>query len=358
MGLLVMLSVRRGVFSILTYWLLLNYQLVKARVQIPDELRNVAGMEEREDGLYFNGEKVVKVSGLGGEEVFNAKNEGPGDEGPGDEELEPEPEPEEEVDQDDEEPPPGEDFAEEMRRYEERESGEDGYINGEKIEKITPIESIEEVKYMQEILKMLPIKTIEEIKSIKEVKSYEEIDEAIAKDFIRKKGLKNILGKDGGYDRGMDTGNTGADDDCGVCDGIRNDLASKQRTLAKIESRIRQECKAKPMTGGGKIKKYGDDEDEDVYEGQKLSDLRGSASITPIKSIEEVEKITPIKSIEEVSKITPIKSVEEVKSITPVESIREVKHVYPLTDRQARELRSLVAETPAQKYSRRRHRRF
>merc|ERR1711872_948520 len=335
--LLVMLSVRRGVFSILTYWLLLNYQLVKARVQIPDELRNVAGMEEREDGLYFNGEKVVKVSGLGGEEVFNAKNEGPGDE-----ELEPEPETEEEVDQDNQEPPPGEDFAEEMRRYEERESGEDGYINGEKIEKITPIESIEEVKYMQEILKMLPIKTIEEIKSIKEVKSYEEIDEAIAKDFIRKKGLKNILGKDGGYDRG----NTGADDDCGVCDGIRNDLASKQRTLAKIESRIRQECKAKPMTGGGKIKKYGDDEDEDVYEGQKLSDLRGSASITPIKSIEEVEKITPIKSI------------EEVKSITPVESIREVKHVYPLTDRQARELRSLVADTPAQKYSRRRHRRF
>merc|ERR1719365_216802 len=334
-----MLSVRRGVFSILTYWLLLNYQLVKARVQIPDELRNVAGMEEREDGLYFNGEKVVKVSGLGGEEVFNAKNEGPGDE-----EQEPEPEPEEEVDQDDQEPPPGEDFAEEMTRYEERESGEDGYINGEKIEKITPIESIEEVKYMQEILKMLPIKTIEEIKSIKEVKSYEEIDEAIAKDFIRKKGLKNILGKDGGYDRGMDTGNTGADDDCGVCDGIRNDLASKQRTLAKIESRIRQECKAKPMTGGGKIKKYGDDEDEDVYEGQKLSDLRGSASITPIKSIEEVEKITPIKSI------------EEVKSITPVESIREVKHVYPLTDRQARELRSLVADTPAQKYSRRRHR--
>merc|ERR1712002_535367 len=353
MGLLVMLSVRRGVFSILTYWLLLNYQLVKARVQIPDELRNVAGMEEREDGLYFNGEKVVKVSGLGGEEVFNAKNGGPGDE-----ELEPEPEPEEEVDQDDQEPPPGEDFAEEMRRYEERESGEDGYINGEKIEKITPIESIEEVKYMQEILKMLPIKTIEEIKSIKEVKSYEEIDEAIAKDFIRKKGLKNILGKDGGYDRGMDTGNTGADDDCGVCDGIRNDLASKQRTLAKIESRIRQECKAKPMTGGGKIKKYGDDEDEDVYEGQKLSDLRGSASITPIKSIEEVEKITPIKSIEEVSKITPIKSIEEVKSITPVESIREVKHVYPLTDRQARELRSLVAYSPAQKYSRRRHRRF
>merc|ERR1711872_624669 len=351
--LLVMLSVRRGVFSILTYWLLLNYQLVKARVQIPDELRNVAGMEEREDGLYFNGEKVVKVSGLGGEEVFNAKNEGPGDEEPG-----PEPETEEEVDQDNQEPPPGEDFAEEMRRYEERESGEDGYINGEKIEKITPIESIEEVKYMQEILKMLPIKTIEEIKSIKEVKSYEEIDEAIAKDFIRKKGLKNILGKDGGYDRGMDTGNTGADDDCGVCDGIRNDLASKQRTLAKIESRIRQECKAKPMTGGGKIKKYGDDEDEDVYEGQKLSDLRGSASITPIKSIEEVEKITPIKSIEEVSKITPIKSIEEVKSITPVESIREVKHVYPLTDRQARELRSLVADTPAQKYSRRRHRRF
>jgi len=349
----VMLSVRRGVLSILTYWLLLNYQIVKARVQIPDELRSVAGMEEREDGLYFNGEKVVKVSGLGGEEVFNAKEEVSEDEG-----LEPETEPEDDEEEDDQKPKSGEDYAREIERYEERESDDDGYINGEKIEKITPIESIEEVKSMQEIIKMLPIKTIEEIKSIKEVKSVEEIDEAIAKDFIKTRGLKNILGRDGRYDTQIDSGSAGADDDCGVCDGIRNDLASKQRTLAKIESRIRQKCKAKPQLGGGKIKKYGAGEDEDVYEGQKLSDLRGSASITPIKNIEEVEKITPIKSIEELSKITPIKSIEEVKSITPVESIQEVKHIYPLTDRQARELRKLVSETPGQKYSRRRRRRF
>merc|ERR1711915_817834 len=318
--LLVMLSVRRGVLSILTYWLLLNYQIVKDRVQIPDELRNVAGMEEREDGLYFNGEKVVKVSGLGGEEVFNAEDEG----------REPETEPEDDGEEDDQKPKSGEDFAREIERYEERESDDDGYINGEKIEKITPIESIEEVKSMQEIIKMLPIKTIEEIKSIKEVKSVEEIDEAIAKDFIKTRGLKNILGRDGRYDTQIDSGSTGADDDCGVCNGIRNDLASKQRTLAKIESRIRQKCKAKPNIEGGKIKKYGAGDNKDVYEGQKLSDLRGSASITPIKNIEEVEKITPIKSIE------------------------EVKHVYPLTDRQARELRKLVSETPGQKYSRRR----
>merc|ERR1712236_20241 len=350
MGLLVMLSVRRGVLSILTYWLLLNYQIVKARVQIPDELRNVAGMEEREDGLYFNGEKVVKVSGLGGEEVFNAKEEASENEGQ-------EPEPGDDEEEDDQKPK-AEDYAKEIVRNEECESDDDGYINGEKIDKITPIESIEEVKSMQEIIKMLPIKTIEEIKSIKEVKSVEEIDEAIAKDFIKTRGLKNILGRDGRYDTQIDSGSTGADDDCGVCNGIRNDLASKQRTLAKIESRIRQKCKAKPNIEGGKIKKYGAGDNKDVYEGQKLSDLRGSASITPIKNIEEVEKITPIKSIEEVSKITPIKSIEEVKSITPVESIQEVKHIYPLTDRQARELRKLVSETPGQKYSRRRRRRL
>merc|ERR1712236_114535 len=216
----VMLSVRRGVFSILTYWILLNYQLVKARVQVPDELRNVAGMEEREDGLYFNGEKVVKVSGLGGEEVFNAKEEASENEG-----QEPEAEP-----GDDEQKPKAEDYAKEIERYEERESDDDGYINGEKIDKITPIESIEEVKSMQEIIKMLPIKTIEEIKSIKEVKSVEEIDEAIAKDFIKTRGLKNILGRYGRYDTQIDSGSAGADDDCGVCNGIRNDLASKQRT--------------------------------------------------------------------------------------------------------------------------------
>merc|ERR1712228_808697 len=123
MGLLVMLSVRRGVLSILTYWLLLNYQIVKARVQIPDELRNVTGMEEREDGLYFNGEKVVKVSGLGGEEVFNAKEEASENEG-----LEPETEPEDDGEEDDQKPKSGEDYAREIEGYEERESDDDGYI--------------------------------------------------------------------------------------------------------------------------------------------------------------------------------------------------------------------------------------
>merc|ERR1711915_263095 len=106
--LLVMLSVRRGVLSILTYWLLLNYQIVKARVQIPDELRNVAGMEEREDGLYFNGEKVVKVSGLGGEEVFNAKEEASENEG-----QEPEAEPGDDEEEDDQKPK-AEDYAKEI----------------------------------------------------------------------------------------------------------------------------------------------------------------------------------------------------------------------------------------------------
>ena len=104
-----------------------------------------------------------------------------------------------------------------------------------------------------------------------------------------------------------------------------------------------------PDTGAGK---YG--EEDDIREGQSLSEIRGRASVTPIESIEEVKKITPIKSIEEVKKMTPIESIEEVKKITPVKSIKEVKHVYPLTDRQAQLLREQVESS---KYGRRRRRR-
>ena len=115
-------------------------------------------MKEREGGLYFIREKIVQVSGLSREEAFNAK-----DQASADDEIGPEPVVEDK-DETDPEQPRVEDFEEDTRRYEEREFGEDGYIIGIIIQKVTPIESIEEVESMQKIIKMFPIKIIEEKK--------------------------------------------------------------------------------------------------------------------------------------------------------------------------------------------------
>jgi hypothetical protein len=65
-----------------------------------------------------------------------------------------------------------------------------------------PIKSMTKLKSVQEITKMNPVKWIEEIKSMKEVKSIEEIKEKIAREFIRKHGLKNLIGGDGNHMEG------------------------------------------------------------------------------------------------------------------------------------------------------------
>merc|ERR1719369_570721 len=221
--------------------------------------------------------------------------------------------------------------------------GEGRYLNGEQVESVTPIKSIEEVKSMQEIISMLPIKNIEEVVSMTEVKSVEEIKENIARAFIEEHNLQNMLDENGNRkkftsksDRGDDF--TYEDEDCKE---LLEDFEKREGEIATLEEVLEDHCSAKkyPDTGAGK---YG--EDDEIREGQSMSEIRGSASVTPIESIEEVKKITPIKSIEEVEKITPIESIEEVKKITPV------------TDRQAQLLRDEV-EKASDKYSRRRRRR-
>merc|ERR1719369_1246223 len=203
--------------------------------------------------------------------------------------------------------------------------GEGRYLNGEQVESVTPIKSIEEVV------------------SMTEVKSVEEIKENIARAFIEEHNLQNMLDENGNRkkftsksDRGDDF--TYEDEDCKE---LLEDFEKREGEIATLEEVLEDHCSAKkyPDTGAGK---YG--EDDEIREGQSMSEIRGSASVTPIESIEEVKKITPIKSIEEVEKITPVKS------------IQAVKHVYPLTDRQAQLLRDEV-EKASDKYSRRRRRR-
>merc|ERR1719369_1894880 len=200
--------------------------------------------------------------------------------------------------------------------------GEGRYLNGEQVESVTPIKSIEEVKSMQEIISMLPIKNIEEVVSMTEVKSVEEIKENIARAFIGEHNLQNMLDENGNRKKYTSKSDRGED-----CKELLEDFEKREGEIATLEEVLEDHCSAKkyPDTGAGK---YG--EDDEIREGQSMSEIRGSASVTPIESIEEVKKITPIKSIEEVEKITPIKSIEAVK------------HVYPLTDRQAQLLRDEV----------------
>merc|ERR1719309_887385 len=201
---------------------------------------------------------------------------------------------------------------------------------------------------MQEIISMLPIKNIEEVVSMTEVKSVEEIKENIARAFIEEHNLQNMIDENGNRKKYTSKSDRGED-----FKELLEDFEKREGEIATLEEVLEDHCSAKkyPDTGAGK---YG--EDDEIREGQSMSEIRGSASVTPIESIEEVKKITPIKSIEEVEKITPIESIEEVEHVTPMKSIQAVKHVYPLTDRQAQLLRDEV-EKASDKYSRRRRRR-
>ena len=68
-----------------------------------------------------------------------------------------------------------------------------GWDPSNEVKKITPIKSMTELKSVQEFTKVTPVKSIEEIISMKEIKSIEEIKEKIAREFIRKHGLKNLI---------------------------------------------------------------------------------------------------------------------------------------------------------------------
>merc|ERR1719147_93958 len=167
---------------------------------------------------------------------------------------------------------------------------------------------------------------------MKEVKHIEEIKEGIARKFIEDQHLENMLDENGNRKKYKSNSDRGDDFTYEEehCKELLEDFERTEVEIAIVESVLEDHCSAKkyPDTGAGK---YG--EEDEIREGQSLSEIRGRASVTPIESIEEVKKITPVKSI------------------------KEVKHVYPLTDRQAQLLREQVEEASSSKYGRRRRRR-
>merc|ERR1719309_1244484 len=168
--------------------------------------------------------------------------------------------------------------------------GEGRYLNRERVESVTPIKSIEEVKSMQEIISMLPKKNI-------------------ARAFIKEHNLENMLDEKGNrkkYTRNSDRGDDFTYEDEN-CKELLEDFEKREGEIATLEEVLEDHCSAQkyPDTGAGK---YGGG--DEIREGQSMSAIRGSASVTPIKSIEEVKKITPIERNEEVKKITPVKSIQ------------------------------------------------
>merc|ERR1712212_977909 len=257
-----------------------------------EDLLTINGMERKNGKLYFNGEEVMDISldpAESDESVESDVTVGPGDYG-----LSP------------------------PRRYGYRRYDDDILDN---VEEVTPIKSIQEVKSIQEIKKMLPVKSIQEIKSIKEIESIEEIKDKLARNFIRKHGLKNLINDEGGVSDGYYTNDNQPSEtedlaqlrrqiikDSKQCQLLKEKVAKKQQEIDIMEEIEDKHCEAAQ-----------DELEEYSTLKEKIEAALNSkvSSIEPIKSIEEVKSITPIKNIEEIESMTSVESIQEVKSITP-----------------------------------------
>ena len=124
------------------------------------DILSIPGMTQAKDGtLLFKNQKVKNITSVGGGQDFQL------------------PKPYKEEDDDDV-----------MKK-----ETDVGWDPSNEVKTITPIKSMTELKSVQEITKMTPVKSIEEIISMKEIKSIEEIKEKIAREFIRKHGLQNLI---------------------------------------------------------------------------------------------------------------------------------------------------------------------
>merc|ERR1711942_46153 len=295
---------------------LLCQEMVYARISNAEALRSIKGMTEDANGnLMFNGERVVGITALGG---GDSSEESP--EAPEPQNLS-EPEPDTNV--------PGQDFG--LSRYDSRE--DDIYdkvgdiINN--IEDVTPIKSMKEVVSMQEVKSMTPLESVQEVKSIQEIKSIEEIKEHIARDFIKKHGLKNLIDDDdygrpstaAGMLQDLEDLKTELKKDSKKCNILRKEIEKKMKEMTIMEELEDEHCTKAEY---------------EIEEYKTLKEQIEEALGRRVDSIDQVE------SIEEVKSMTPIDKIEEVKSITPIKSIQEVKHMYELSDRQAQELKDLV----------------
>merc|ERR1712215_555446 len=162
-----------------------------------DGIPNIPGLTKGKDGaLYFNGERVKSIAGIGGPDSGKHVYDAPDSYGTGETSVKPK----------------GSstslrglglDNPQELKSVSEV-SSMTPVKSLQEVSKITPIKSIEEVskitpiKSIQEVSKITPIKSIQEVKSMQEVKRIQEVPDAIAKKFIKKHNLVSQTGLGGG----------------------------------------------------------------------------------------------------------------------------------------------------------------
>jgi hypothetical protein len=232
--------------------------------------------------------------------------------------------------------------------------------------KITPIKKITEIKSIEEISQILPVKNIQEIKHIQEIKNMEEIKDEVAREFITKQGLKDII--EDGKDYNMEKPETDANKELitllneipetyvnrelkdllnkmykqDIIEAKLDDVIVKEKSkLYKEESKLGTLEKIKQKH---EVKKKEELSALETLKIQIENKLNAQAnSIKPVKDINEVKSINHVKSLQELNSLTPIRTLKKVKSMTPIKNIQEVKNMYSLTEEQAHQLEALIA---------------
>merc|ERR1712050_88598 len=243
------------------------------------QILSIPGMEKKDGELYFNGEKVKSISGPSLPTVWD-----------------------------------------ETEKY-----SEDPEIIEDVLgpAKITPVKKLSKIHNIQEILKKLNVKSIKNVKSVKAVKNIEEINASVAREFIEKHGLRNIVNGDQELEKIADEIETEDIIEATIQKGISKEK-SKLDTLEKVKE-IHAEKKK------GKIDEY-----------EKLKEIIENNLNAEVSKITAVKSISPVKSIEEVKSIKPVTTIKEVKKMSPVKSMKEIKNIYDLTEEQADKLRALI----------------
>merc|ERR1712050_638659 len=251
---------------------------------VPDDgqIMNIPGMEKKDGTLYFNGEKVKSIQGPSGQ--LTVPN------------------------------------LDETEKY-----SEDPEIIEDVLgpAKITPVKKLSKIHNIQEILKKLNVKSIKNVKSVKAVKNIEEINDSVAREFIEKHGLRNIVNDDQELEKIADEIETEDIIEATIEKGISKEK-SKLDTLEKVKE-IHAEKKK------GKIDEY-----------EKLKEIIENNLNAEVSKITAVKSISPVKGIEEVKSIKPVTTIKEVKKMSPVKSMKEIKNIYDLTEEQADKLRALI----------------
>jgi len=255
---------------------------------------DIPGMEKRDGKFYLDGEEVVSISGMGGEEVFH------------------------------QEPVKQITPVSRVRPVE----------SISLVSQITPVRSSNPVSRLRNVLKKTPVDVtnletvesvnVEEIESITPLENVEEVEsiqEVVSKTLIPDEIAKSFLGDEPALNR-VNTGEIKQ----GI-EEITNKLRIKEKELVKLKEEmvaIQEELKAL-----------------EISRLEEVQTIRQYNNAQEIMSMEKLRSVNKIKMMEELASMEEVISKQLVKTMTPV-NVQELKSVIPLTDMEAERLRNMM----------------